>query len=383
MPLRFIYTWLMQSLAPIAFEVQSTLSTALVYRLPTFILDIRHPWIKENQDYFGRLNYPTDAFCSLDGMHKHGLPPDLFRYLEIDNNRYQVNRPGWKNAELRLREMLACPAALHDVEHFRLSCYVSDGSYGIGWPEPSKPPGIVLDLFVQALTSMPNLRKLEWDTFEKGHEEFRQAFAKAKLRLPSVTQLRLAPSADFLVDACVNTQDLRSGGSISSSFFRWQPDADPREQLINSTRALHNLTTFRMLGDWELEYVKALSKLTPGLEALLIDGGLAPRPSSLLEYERPQGSLLTEYLDVLSLFINLEHLRLPASSELELGFDGGAWCGNAYFGRSGRQYGRDVAMRAAETTELAGRMGMQNWTYSIWPLKGDEDDEEDDEEADW
>jgi len=38
---------------------------------------------------------------------------------------------------------------------------------------------------------------------------------------------------------------------------------------------------------------------------------------------------------------------------LGLGFDGGAWCGNAFFGPGGRQYGREVSRDNAETTELA------------------------------
>jgi len=41
---------------------------------------------------------------------------------------------------------------------------------------------------------------------------------------------------------------------------------------------------------------------------------------------------------------------------LGLGFDGGAWCGNAYFGAEGRQYGREVSRESAETTELAANI---------------------------
>jgi len=116
-------------------------------------------------------------------------------------------------------------------------------------------------------------------------------------------------------------------------------------------------------------------------------------------------------VDVLTKFSHLQHLYLPPSSGLNLGFDGGAWCGNAYFGASGRQYGRSVARTDAETTERAaeivlsslpglkslciggahanitrddrGGIGaawpwtgrMTNWTYEVWPEERDWTDE--------
>lgn len=115
--------------------------------------------------------------------------------------------------------------------------------------------------------------------------------------------------------------------------------------------------------------------------------------------------MIQGYLDILSRFPRLEKLWLPPSSGLGLGFDGGAWCGNAYFGTEGREYGRSVSRESAETTEAAakivlsrlsnlkslciggtcaditrdehGRFGatwpwtgrMTEWTYEIWPEK--------------
>ncbi len=51
---------------------------------------------------------------------------------------------------------------------------------------------------------------------------------------------------------------------------------------------------------------------------------------------------------------NLTHLDLPESSSLGLGFNGGPWCGNAYFGKQGRIYRREVAKEGAEATEKGG-----------------------------
>ena len=39
-----------------------------------------------------------------------------------------------------------------------------------------------------------------------------------------------------------------------------------------------------------------------------------------------------------------------------MGFDGGHWCGNAYEGPGGREYGRDVVKRGVATSEMAAEM---------------------------
>jgi len=49
---------------------------------------------------------------------------------------------------------------------------------------------------------------------------------------------------------------------------------------------------------------------------------------------------------------------LPYSSELGLGFDGGAWCGNAYDGAGGRAYGREVVKESVDTAEMASKLTM-------------------------
>jgi hypothetical protein len=64
------------------------------------------------------------------------------------------------------------------------------------------------------------------------------------------------------------------------------------------------------------------------------------------------------YLQLLAQFPNLENLQLSYSGDLDLGFDGGAWCGNAYDGANGRAYGRMVIQEGAETIEFAANMAM-------------------------
>jgi hypothetical protein len=70
-------------------------------------------------------------------------------------------------------------------------------------------------------------------------------------------------------------------------------------------------------------------------------------------------------LKILNGLRNLTNLDLPSSSGLALGFDGGAWCGNAYFGKGGREYERDVVRQGAETTEMAGEIVMENMPQLI------------------
>jgi hypothetical protein len=65
-------------------------------------------------------------------------------------------------------------------------------------------------------------------------------------------------------------------------------------------------------------------------------------------------------VEVLTGLKNLAHLDLPDSSSLGLGFDGGPGCGNAYFGKDGRIYLRQVTKEGAEATEKGGDIVMAN-----------------------
>lgn len=56
---------------------------------------------------------------------------------------------------------------------------------------------------------------------------------------------------------------------------------------------------------------------------------------------------------------HLSHLHLPEASDLDLGFDGGHWCGNAYMGAEGHEYGRQVSRQRAETIEEAAKIAFE------------------------
>lgn len=53
-------------------------------------------------------------------------------------------------------------------------------------------------------------------------------------------------------------------------------------------------------------------------------------------------------------FPNLKRVDLPDAANLALGFDGGHWCGNAYFDYDGSMYLRQVTEDGAEATTKGG-----------------------------
>jgi hypothetical protein len=65
---------------------------------------------------------------------------------------------------------------------------------------------------------------------------------------------------------------------------------------------------------------------------------------------------LQKLLKELKSATHLSYLHLPGASSLGLGYDGGADCGNAYFGPGGRKYGRQVSKEKTEQIERAARM---------------------------
>lgn len=232
------------------------------YRIPQFIRDAHHPWLEQNKHFISQLENPKEALCSLDSpMRMHddntlpSYPADFFKYLEIDNNRYDVNRPGWGNALQRLTEMFECPAALHDVEYFKVAIWASDEVYNIISPERVIPPARLPNLFMDVLKSMPNLTQLEWTTFGKGNKEFEQAFSKANLTLSSVHHLNFDILSSFWIALCPEVQQVHSGSRMSSP-QGWALDEVARLACINSTASAKSLTDFGLDGEWSLYYLE-------------------------------------------------------------------------------------------------------------------------------
>jgi hypothetical protein len=226
-------------------------------RLPQFAYDTHHCWLEENRSWLERLTDPERELCSLDGNLRPGrndVPLDLFKYLEINNNRADINRAGWHNAATRAKEMLRCPAALQDVESFNIELWIHDGSYGTIWKAESSTPNPDLPhLLVQLLTSMPNLASLTWNTFGNGNDEFQTAFREANLILPSIKHLHPAEGSEYLVMSCPNLKNLEATSHKWSS--SWEMNRDAVTRLIEFGSQAKNLSHFNLGGRWDIGYL--------------------------------------------------------------------------------------------------------------------------------
>lgn len=228
----------------------------LVSKIPQFIEDLNHPWIKENKQWLEQRSNPIRDLCDLDSPLRNGnedgyaLPSDLFHRLEIDNNRCGIERSGWGNALQRLREIKNCPAALHDVRHLHVDVYLKEGEYGDDDdPEPIEPGTEISQLFVDVLRSMPNLRRLDWGIPPESTPFLGECFTREKLTLPSINHLVLGPFSEYLVPLCPNLAELQAGdytdhwGWSKISSTDDDEDPDPYQRLIQSTSSAVNITT--------------------------------------------------------------------------------------------------------------------------------------------
>lgn len=232
-----------------------------VSRIPQFIRNTHHPWLEENKLWLGRLKDTKQALCSLDSELRPGnggshiYPPDLYKKLNTNNDGGNNNNQGaWRNVDARLKEILDCPAALHDVETFDVNIYVADGRYGSTYERPD-PPKSIPGLFIDTMKSMPNLNRLNWQTWSVDSDNFRLAFQQANLTLSSVRHLRLSQYTHWLTEMCPDIETLESGGGPTSTYWRWSSKEDARLLLIYSARHAMNLTHFGLEGEWELAHV--------------------------------------------------------------------------------------------------------------------------------
>ncbi|EPE34441.1 hypothetical protein GLAREA_10135 [Glarea lozoyensis ATCC 20868] len=349
-----IQTWLASFQQPLRNLIDNPLRRSTV---PQFLLDARHPWVLAHRRQLERLPNAEAFLCTelLDGTSGLEIPPDLFDRLEVDNNRVGMSRPGWPNAQERLTEMSKCPRALEQVKELEINIYVYEGAYselGNRLLEPSYPPSQLTGLLGDVLESMKNLEKLNYHIPKEYTRLFGGAFQARKLVLPSVKHLAPGPWSHYLW----------YHGYFPDEFgyrFQWGLE------FIQSTISAPKLKRFSMNGGnhgWALELVSEVVRAMPQIESLGLNGALV---SDVYHYEPELGNVgedgrLKATLNILNGQQNLTHLDLPRSSSLALGFDGGAWCGNAYFGKEGRVYERDVVRQGAEATEMAGEIVMEN-----------------------
>ncbi|KAL5319325.1 hypothetical protein ACEPPN_012376 [Leptodophora sp. 'Broadleaf-Isolate-01'] len=365
-----LQTWLASFQQPIMNLIENPYRKSTI---PQFIIDTQHPWILANQRKLESLLNAEVFLCFNRNSDSHGneiegieadleIPPDLYENLTIDNHCADVFRPGWPNALERLTEINRCPLALAQVKNLHLGIYVYRGANADFWPkilEPSHPPSKLPALFGDILESMTRLESLTWAMGREEAHFFEEPFMARNFSLLSVTSLELGPSSHYLVGMCPNLERLESGGGWYES-GGYSDETDWRVLFIQSAASATKLKRFAMDGSfagWSPALATEAVKAMPQIENLGIRGSVGS------SYITEDNDKFKDILKILAQLNNLTQIDLPYSSRLALGFDGGAWCGNAYEGKGGREYGRVVAEESAETTEKAGDMVMRSMRH--------------------
>lgn len=256
-----VQTWLASFQQPLKNLIENPFRRSTV---PQFILDARHPWILANQRKLERLPNAEAFLCSgpdpesnetgietKNGGEGLEIPLDIPDYLEIDNNRAGISRPGWPNALERLGEINRCQRALTQVKTLEVGIYVHDGKYSDQYLkilEPPKPPEQLLTLFGDVLESMMNLETLKWDIRKEDTQIFEEAFKSRNLTLPSIKHLEPGPSSHYLVGMCPNLERLKNGGGFMW-YHGYMPDnRDWGLMLIQAAVSTPKLKRFSMSG---------------------------------------------------------------------------------------------------------------------------------------
>ncbi|USP81294.1 hypothetical protein yc1106_08568 [Curvularia clavata] len=339
-------------------------------KVPQVILDTDHPWLSTNKKWLYRYPNVRSAICNKDSdlwtnptTPDRALPSDLLERISIDNNKYGVQRYGWKNAVDRLKELKDCPAALESAIDFYIDIFVYDTKHH-KHKEDTLPPKELPHLFADVLYKMPRLETLRWGIRPESTDSFNAAFLKANVTLPKLKNLVAGGYSEWLIPRCPNLERLTMGDYFDDPDPQWKEGDDPalrrgrsRLAFLNSTRGLPLQSIQMSSGSWDTTWMQCfevLLQVQPSISTIEMDNDLYRGA----EWSDDPGKL-KEHLEYLSRFSNLTSLRLPRVPGLGLGFDGGAWCGNAYEGVDGRAYGRSVMQERAEVEERAGEIVLE------------------------
>ncbi|KAH6867354.1 hypothetical protein B0T10DRAFT_502467 [Thelonectria olida] len=331
-------------------------------RIPQFIRDTEHPWVLENTAVLERLD-AADALCNSDSPLRSKLPMvpvDLFKDLMVDNNRASIqNRLGWDNARDRLGEILSCKEALRTCESLRVDIYRYSGGFDPRWEE-QVPPDIVPRLFVNVLSQMGTLTKLEWlrpsdDTVVTAI--FESAFRESGLYLPTVTEMHLAPNMHFLLPFAPNLT------ALTTNDFTWsyRRNHGPFNELIEMARSAKKLTALEAAAEWGPELVGSLLDAMPSLHKLNLLGRVGPM--YYYEPDYPNSQVLENVTLILKEFKNLSTLHLPDAWSLGFTDYEPPGCGNVYFGLSGTTFGRYQSRQHMVAIERAGSIVAEQLPY--------------------
>lgn len=259
--------------------------------IPQFLLDTENPWIIEHQSVLERLpdvesflysppgtkyRTPTSQLQHHDAparpaptddeldLHPHlqlEVPADLFNTLHFDNKVGPTRRAGWPNTHRLLLELQRCPAAaLARVRSLDVRVWVHRGIDAASedlraeeWQDLEGPAGDeLLDLFASVLTAMTGLERLQWAMLPDFARRFRDGLVGGRgLWLPSVSGLKLAPSCEYMVDACPNVEVLEGESMMVMTRDKNERHA---EMLVEAAAKLPKVKEFS---------VKGVARLTP------------------------------------------------------------------------------------------------------------------------
>ncbi|KAI0191324.1 hypothetical protein F4808DRAFT_476353 [Astrocystis sublimbata] len=341
-------------------------------RVPQVILDARHPWVVENQGKLEQLPDVEKYLCSLASQNttvvntnssegapssaalavEKGLeiPSDLFDYLEIDNYRSGVSRPGWPNALLRLREISRCPAALAHVKTFKIQVRLHNSQYSNSvnkMLEPSRASKELLGFFTDVLGNMTSLETLKWNIqISPCFRDFEEHFAERGLLLPTVKTLETNGPAHFLVHACPNMTKLE----YQEEYGDLIETKDWESLLVRATVAAPELTRLGLSVGWGWDHtiLHEVVSYMPGLTSLGLGGELIwPWPSDSTE--------LREIVQILTSAQNLTQLDLPSAEYLGVGWDKPprSFCTKSDSGPDDMEAARRICLEGLEAIDRA------------------------------
>lgn len=212
--------------------------------LPQFLLESHKPFLQEIPPWLTSTSLSKDDVCSMDNdaLVARNLPvsqADLFKHIEINSNRGDLSKdlPPWAKAEAILKDIISCPAALQHAQSVNIDLYVS--------VDEPKPLGLQ-DLFFQALSSMPQLQKLTWNTHGVGDELFRTAFEDAGSHLSKIKHLGTYLTSHWLIAVCPNIETLHQLGTP------W-PETS---HFVNATKFAKSLDHLQMSSLWKVEHIQ-------------------------------------------------------------------------------------------------------------------------------
>ncbi|VUC30223.1 unnamed protein product [Clonostachys rosea] len=327
-------------------------------RIPRFIANLDHPYVKEHQHAIEGLSDPMQCFCHPESQLQALLPPipdDIFKKLNL--NGYK-----WDHTTEILSGFLDCPLAVGALEELHVQVSASPGKH-------HQPPAKALSLFTQLFKEAANLKTLawmdpgpEWDSHNATSALHKHLMGQ-KLHLPSVTTLVLGPSAEFFVPAAPNLQKINSAPDFAwlwSGFDQRfsSKENGPQRRLIRSLGSAKQLEDVSLGFSFFADSIVELVQAAPGVKSLTL--------GDLSNGRRLYDSAGRDNFEaILSQLANLERLTfLGLNHVYELGISShpepDIICGNAYLEPDGAKLGRTELAREIRETEEAADIILQS-----------------------